>query len=153
MDFLEKAKQLQQERLEKERQERDQQAKSQQDAAARQQQLAAIARQKTEELLPLFKKFYGFKIANGHASLDAEVTRTPNGDGLIAILKAGAIDSSVLHQFSFGMPLLVARYDAEQNSYGLQVCDHGRRGAMRTAGSYKTVDDLMNAIAEEVAKL
>jgi hypothetical protein len=154
MNHAEKAKELQQERLERERLAKDRQAREKQEAAERELKMSDLAKQKTEELLSLFKQFTGFKIGNGHVTLEAEV-KYPAGTNALMCLKAGSVGLSVMDRYRAGMVLIGAHYVSESETYQLHRhdVDAGARGASRVVGDYKNTDELMNAVAQEVSRL
>jgi hypothetical protein len=153
MDPVETAKQLQAERLEQERIAREQQEKAKQQADEKARLAGIEARTKTEQLLPLLMQFKGFKIANGHVTVDAEMKYQP--DGCLACLKAGSIGSSALNVYPLGVVLAYAQYDPATGHYRLDWCQLEQRGrpTYRQVGTYTDTGKLMDAIAVEISKM
>ncbi len=154
MNYADKAKQLQAERLERKRLESQQQAKENEEAAEKERKGTELARKKTEELLPLFKQFDGFKICEGHVAVTAEVKYKAGGD-CSTCLKAGSVGSSVAGQYMPGMVLIVAQYDPKSGNYRLDRCQLPSRVAdsFVAVGTYPSTEKLMEAVAIEISKL
>jgi len=153
MNFADKAKQLQAERVEKQRLASQQQAKAQEEAAEKVQQLAEVARQKAEELLPLFRQFDGFKICNEHVTIGAELKQVES-DSYVC-LKTVSVGLSGANQYTPSMVLLSVHYDPKSGTYHLNGYENRPRvvGTWIAVGNYNNTDQLMNAVAEEVSKL
>jgi hypothetical protein len=154
MNHADRAKQLQQERLKKERLASEKEAKANEETAEKERQLAELGKQKTEELSPLFKQFTGFKICNGQVTVEADV-KYPTWNRALMCLKAGSVGLSALTQYPIGTLLLSAHYDAQSATYQLNRYEVRPRiaGSTIIVGNYKTTDELLNAVTEEISKL
>jgi len=153
MNFAHKAKKLQEERLERERVASQEQARAKAEIAETEQQVAELARQKTEGLLLPFKQFDGFKICDQHVTIGAEMKHA--GHESSVCLKTVSVDLCVLRQYTPNALLLSAHYDPESGSYHLNRHENPVKalGSWIAAGEYESADDLMNAVAAEVSKL
>jgi hypothetical protein len=153
MNFADKAEQLRTERLEKERQEQAREAQEKKEAAEKKRREADIKMEKAKELASLFKQFHGRKICGGHVTLECNWAEAYNDSAVI--LKTGSVGSSVFDQYKPNTPLFSAHYEPASESYHLEryLMPPNPPTAFRRVGQFKTTNELMNALAEEVSKL
>jgi hypothetical protein len=114
----------------------------------RTQEARELVWQKASELVTLFADYLkGKKVCQGRIGLEAEQ------DGYIAVLKVATVESSA--EYRLGMRVLLAYYDEGEDAYKLKRYSRsvGGRQDATPVGSYHRAEELMSAVAGEVAKL
>jgi hypothetical protein len=103
---------------------------------------------KASELVALFADYLkGKQVCEGRIGLEAEQ------DGYIAVLKAATVKPSA--EYRVGRRVLLAYYDENEDAYKLKRYSQpvGGRQGTTPVGSYRSAEELMSAVAGEVAKL
>jgi hypothetical protein len=109
-----------------------------------------LVRREASELVTKFTNYLKDKtVCEGRIGLEAAQ------DGYVAVLKVASIKPSVMDRYCLGMRVLMAYYHEEKETYKLNRYGQSiaRRQDTIPVGSYGSADELMNAVAEEVAKL
>lgn len=107
-----------------------------------------LVRRKAAELVTIFTDYMkGKQVCGGRIGLEAEQ------DGYSAILKVARGKSNA--EYRLGSRVLKAYYDEEKDIYKLKRYNQpvGGRQDEIPVGSYRSTEELLRAVAEEVARL
>lgn len=113
-------------------------------------ELQDLVRRKAAELVAMFTDYLKDKqVCEGRIGVEAHAEQ----DGYSAILKVATGKSNA--EYRLGSRVLKAYYDEERNIYRLRRYNQpvGGRQNEVPVGSYANAEDLLQAVAEELAKL
>jgi regulator of protease activity HflC (stomatin/prohibitin superfamily) len=151
MNFAERAKQLQEQRLERERVHEAEERKARDEAARSAQQSRESAYREISPLVNTFRQFDGFKIFGGRVIVEA---CQEDVDGQPAVcLTATSRSSPGVRECPPGTQVIYAHYLPATAEYqlGYLVPNSGDLVRRRLVGGFKSVDELMNAVVEQIA--
>ena len=146
MDFAEKANKLKAERLAQEELKVEQEAKDNEITRNKRIGKLTLWNQRTEELRPFFQQFNGYKIANGHITLEIGGGKDNYGADLVC-LKIGAISGAAAKSEKLGKNVLSARFGTN-DKFLLE-----QHRATDFVGEYATANELMEALAVQVSRM